>query len=182
MSRPAGHDAEEAVRTLLEKRARELAAPSPDGDSATDGDGIEAVVCQLGPERYGFATASVREVVRAPRIVPLPRTPAYVLGMARLRGRILPVLDLAVLLGIRRENLPDRPPVVVLADRTLEFGLAADRVLGVRKQNPEDLRPDFPGISVRARAYVKGVAPDGFVLLDGSAILADPGLVVDLSP
>ncbi len=181
MTRTVGRDPEEAIRELLEQRARKLAAASPDGETATAGDRVEAIVCQLGPERYGFAIACVREVTRPRHIVSLPRTPAYVLGMAALRGRILPVLDLAVLLGVCRESLPDRPPVVVLSDRKFEFGLAVDRVLGVRNQAPDALRSDFSGISGRARAYVKGVAPDGFVLLDGLSILADPGLVVDLS-
>jgi purine-binding chemotaxis protein CheW len=44
----------------------------------------------------------VREVVPAPPLTPLVTAPAMVLGLFNLRGEIVPLLDTATLLGVRR--------------------------------------------------------------------------------
>lgn len=59
------------------------------------------VVFYLGEERYAVSCALVEGLVRPDRIHPVPRAPGWVAGVARLRGRELPVLDLRARLGYR---------------------------------------------------------------------------------
>lgn len=72
------------------------------------------------PRRYGYmvgpfgflvAEATRSEVVKAPRISPLPHSPEWLRGLMNLRGNLVPVADLRALCG----EPPDaRPPAMVL--------------------------------------------------------------------
>lgn len=54
---------------------------------------------RLGRRRYGLDAARVREVARMPRLTRVPGSPPALLGLASVRGAVLPVLSLARLLG-----------------------------------------------------------------------------------
>lgn len=50
--------------------------------------------CELAGERYALPITRVREVLPLATFTPLPEAPAVLLGCLRLRGTLLPVLDL----------------------------------------------------------------------------------------
>ncbi|MBU6375284.1 MAG: chemotaxis protein CheW [Bdellovibrionales bacterium] len=55
---------------------------------------------QLGPRVYGVAVRSVREINPMTDITPVPRTASFVAGVMNLRGKIIPVIDLRLKLGL----------------------------------------------------------------------------------
>jgi purine-binding chemotaxis protein CheW len=61
---------------------------------------VRAVLLPLGDEWRALEVHRVREVVAAPLTTPLPAAPAAVTGVFSLRGEIVPLFDLAVLLGL----------------------------------------------------------------------------------
>ena len=84
----------------------------------------QIVVFRLGEEEYAFGVADVHEIIgpAAPRPVSSPDP--WVRGIISLRGRIVPVLDLATRLGVAADgglaavvNLGDR--VIALLDRSV---------------------------------------------------------------
>ncbi len=62
------------------------------------------VIFELSGELYGVSIDVVNEISRPLPLMPLPHTPAYVLGVVNLRGTVLPVIDLR-----RKFALPIRP-------------------------------------------------------------------------
>ena len=61
---------------------------------------MQGLLLPVGDDVYAIETAAVREVVAAPELASLPTAPASVLGVFNLRGEIVPVFDLAALLGL----------------------------------------------------------------------------------
>lgn len=55
-------------------------------------------------ETYGINVFKVREVLRVPPITRAPDMPTSVEGMVSLRGALVPVIDLAKLVGIQHDN------------------------------------------------------------------------------
>lgn len=53
----------------------------------------------VGSELLAVPIDAVAEVLQAPRLTPLPRTPAFMRGVMNLRGAVVPVVDLAVRLA-----------------------------------------------------------------------------------
>jgi purine-binding chemotaxis protein CheW len=91
------------------------------------------VVFRAGGERFALPLAAVREVVLPqPPFARVPRSGAVVRGAMNLRGRVVAVVDLALLLG-----LPAAPPdpregqIVVLEAARPGLGLLVSGVIGV---------------------------------------------------
>jgi purine-binding chemotaxis protein CheW len=87
---------------------------------------VEALLLPVGDELYAIETAAVREVVAAPDLAVLPTAPPSVLGVFNLRGEIVPVFDLAALLGLG--SVRDTPFVAVVDTSLGPAGLALSRV------------------------------------------------------
>jgi purine-binding chemotaxis protein CheW len=165
----------DAARAVLEARGRALAAPP----QRPAGPGTAVVAFSLGGERYALDAVLVRELVRAPRLARLPGAPAFLVGLANLRGEVLDVLDLRPFLGAAGAPVRDQAAVLVLGTGRAELGLQVDEVEGLSRVDPAALVP-APEANGRTRPeYVRGVTRDGLALLDGAALLADPRLVVD---
>ncbi|MCC2545181.1 chemotaxis protein CheW [Hymenobacter sp. BT175] len=63
---------------------------------------IQLIVFRLGSEEYGIRIEQVKEVTVTPEVARMPKTPAFVKGIANLRGDIIAVIDLEERFGLRR--------------------------------------------------------------------------------
>jgi chemotaxis signal transduction protein len=82
-----------------------LAAPpampgaGPAISKETDAGVEQMVTFRLGLEEFAFRIGQVREILRVEQPKEVPGTPAHILGVLTVRGRILPIVDLRRLLG-----------------------------------------------------------------------------------
>ncbi len=168
----------ERARAILEERARLLARVPPQAPQA--GDVVEVLIFSLGEERYGIGTEHVREVLRFQEFTPLPGAPAYLLGITNVRGQILALFDPRQLFGLAPKEVTPGSRIMILGDERAELGVLADSVTEVaRLRTDEVLEP--PGtIAAGIRAFVRGVTEQALIVLDGSVMLADPRLFIDL--
>ena len=81
---------------------------------------------QVGDERFALPATDVAEVIRPPAVTRVPLGPSSLLGVANLRGAVMPVVSLHRLLG--RESSPSSNARVVVIDRGTPVGLMIDRV------------------------------------------------------
>lgn len=84
---------------------------------------------RVAGESYAFAVEDVLEVAELGDIAPVPGSDGSVLGVQNLRGEVLPVFDLASVLGIARVGVAQRLLVVEHDGRRAAF--AIDEVLDV---------------------------------------------------
>jgi chemotaxis signal transduction protein len=59
---------------------------------------VDAVVFELGAQRYGAQQSQVAEVLALGPITPVPAAPAELVGAMNVHGRVVPVLDLGLVL------------------------------------------------------------------------------------
>jgi purine-binding chemotaxis protein CheW len=85
---------------------------------------------RIGDACCAVPADAVVEVLRGGRLTRVPLAPAGVLGLAHLRGRIVPVVDPAGLLGIDRA-VPERATHLVIALDDDWYGLVIDEMLDV---------------------------------------------------
>jgi purine-binding chemotaxis protein CheW len=92
---------------------------------------VRHVVFRLGRDRYALPLSAIREVVAAPgRYTRVPRAPAAVRGVVNLRGRVVPVVDLSMLLQVA--DSAERLDRVILLDLgRRELGLLITGIDGV---------------------------------------------------
>jgi len=84
---------------------------------------------QVGAERFALPASDVAEVMRPPAMTRVPLGPPSLLGVANLRGAVMPVVSLHRLL--RREMNPSPHARVVVIDRGNPVGLMIDKVISL---------------------------------------------------
>jgi purine-binding chemotaxis protein CheW len=83
---------------------------------------------RVAGEHYALAVEQVLEVADLGEITPLPGSPPEIAGVFNLRGQVLPVVALAMTLGLAPAE-PSRIVVAEIGER--RAGLAVDEVLDV---------------------------------------------------
>lgn len=161
---------------VLRRRARALARP-PERAAAT-GTLLDVLEFRVAKERYALETRHVREVSPLKDLTRVPCTPAFVLGIVNVRGRIIPVLDLKKFFDLPEEGLTDLHRIILLEGDGVELGLLADATEGVRSIPLDTLQPSLPTLTGIRSEYLKGVTHERVVVLDVERMLADPRIVV----
>ncbi|MPZ47144.1 MAG: chemotaxis protein CheW [Betaproteobacteria bacterium] len=161
---------------ILKARARQLARPAAaEGANAF----IDVLAFRLGAETYAVEPQHVARVHVLEHLTPLPGLPAFVLGIARVRGEIVSVLDLRSLFELPERGLGQLNRLIVLQSAHMRFGLLADAIEGMRRLPRGGLVASLPTLEgVRAR-YLLGVSEERIVVLDAARLLADERLVID---
>jgi purine-binding chemotaxis protein CheW len=139
---------------------------------------MEVLNFSLSDERYAIGSEHVAQVLPLNQYTPLPNTPAYVLGIVNVRGRIVSVLDLRVLFELPNGGLCDRSYLLILQNPEMEFGLLIDRVIGVAQISRDSLQKGPANLSGVRADYLLGVTQEQCTVLDGARLLGDHNLRV----
>ncbi len=103
----------------------------------------------LEQTEYGLEILKVREIIGMMEITEVPRTPEFVRGVMNLRGKIIPVMELRQVFGMRTVEEDENTRIVVVEIAGLELGIVVDgvnEVLDIHEESIEDA-PSF-GVSV----------------------------------
>lgn len=142
----------------------------------------------IAEEEYAIGVLQVREILEYDTVTRVPSTPPWIRGVINLRGGVVPVVDLAVKLGLPERTLTRRTCIVVveieLAGESALLGVLADAVNQVVDILPGDVEPP-PAFGTRVRVdYLKGMGRAGrkFVLmLDIDRVLSTDELLIAAS-
>jgi len=163
------------VRRILEERAEALARPP---DTQERGEMLGILMLAVGPERYGVPLGEIVGIEPLAKLARVPNVPAVWAGLANVRGRLCPVLDLATYFGLSPWEEPGQRKIVVVAANGVTVALLPDEVSDVAWILPEEIA-EPPSGRRGAHLALRGVTADLLAVLDVEALLADPHLVVD---
>jgi purine-binding chemotaxis protein CheW len=128
------------------------------------------VVFRLGGEEYALPIAQIQEVIRYTKPRSVASEDAWVIGVISLRGKIVPVVDLAGRLGVSASSDEESKIVIVeTADRTV--GMIVDAVDEVISIDEDQLDTT----TIVDREIVSGIAKVAerlIVTLDAGALLS----------
>jgi len=130
----------------------------------------QLVVFTLGAEQYALPIEQVHEIIRydEPRSVASPI--AWVRGVISLRGRIVPVYDLAARLGLNSE-LSDQTKIVIVEAGSETAGVIVDEVDEVLTVEDSDFE-EVPGADSELIEAIAKLGDRLVVLLKPSTIFA----------
>lgn len=166
----------EEKKNILRKRAKKLARES--SQLLAEQGRLNVVVFTLAYETYAVEATFVREVYPLKDFTPLPGTPPFVWGILNVRGQILSLIDLKKFFDLPEKGLTDLDKVIILRTDKMEFGIAADSVVGVRSILPQDIQPSLPTLGGIREKYLRGVTTERIVILDAMKLLTDDNLIV----
>lgn len=96
---------------------------------------------RVGTSSYAIDASHILEIVPSQPLVLLPNAPPLIEGVVDLRGTLVPVADLARVLGDSARVSEERSRIVVVRIDELVFGLRVDAVLEVLTSQDARLGP-----------------------------------------
>jgi|SRR5690554_1911505 len=103
----------------------------------------------------------VSEMLEVPSYTHLPGVKPWVRGVANVRGRLLPLFDLAAFCGGRLVGGRKKRRILVLETETLYSGLIVDQVLGMQHFPADEYQPSSSDLVESMQSYVGGSYPVG---------------------
>ncbi len=87
------------------------------------------IVFRLHREYYGIEISKIKEILKRPKITPLPFGPPWISGVTHFRGNILSVTDLKGALGLPKDEGVEETKMIVVESGSIETGVLVDEVL-----------------------------------------------------
>jgi len=138
----------------IERRSRE-AHPGTGGSGMSDE--WVGVGFRIGEEQFVASRDDVREVLMLPdSMTRVPGAKRWMLGIANLRGHLLPLIDVKLLLGSGRTTLRRSTRVIFVNHREVPAGLVVDEVLGFRRFADHEHTDEWPETIVRCDRFLTG--------------------------
>jgi len=131
--------------------------------TATPAQLMQVLTFVLAGEEYAVDILRVREIIEYNTLTRVPGMPASVRGVINLRGRVVPVIDMALRFGLPESVITQRTSIVMVeidaADAgDIVLGIITDSVSEVMDLAAEQIQPPPSfGTSVGAE-YLNGMA------------------------
>ena len=164
--------------------------PMPRRD--TPGGSDRYLTFALGRETYALDIRNVTEIMEFRSLTDVPMMPPFIRGVINLRGRVVPVVDLAARLGRGSTDVARRTSIIIVEASQTEggnspqpnIGIMVDAVNKVAQLQADDIEPP-PALSAGIGPdFISGMAKhDGefIIVLDVSRML-DTQHAVSLDP
>ncbi len=116
-------------------------------------------------EEYAIAIVKVREIIEYEVITTVPNTPPWISGVTNLRGRVIPVVDLAAKFGLPPSRISKFSCVIItdvmFQGENLTMGVLADSVSQVIDLSADEIEKTPPfGTRVKTE-YLLGMGAMG---------------------
>ncbi|AFH50261.1 Chemotaxis signal transduction protein [Ignavibacterium album JCM 16511] len=89
---------------------------------------LQLVSFIIGNEEYAVNIFYVKEINRLSHITKVPNAPEFIEGVINLRGRIIPVIDLRIKIGLPKKGFDKDSRIIVIEDEDLLVGFLVDAV------------------------------------------------------
>lgn len=138
----------------IERRSRQAHSGQAGGAMPSEWVGVGF---RIGEEHFVAGRDQVREVLMLPdSMTRVPGAKRWLLGIANLRGHLLPLIDVKLLLGSGRTTLRRTTRVISANHREIPAGLVVDEVLGFRRFTEHEYADKWPDTIVRCERFLKG--------------------------
>lgn len=104
----------------------------------------------------------VEEIMRYPKLTPVPNTLPWIKGLANIRGKLMAIIDLAAFLGQPGIINPSSSSILLIQQDALLVGIMVNEILGLKHFDPtERIAADKitetlePGIATKVRGVFK---------------------------
>ena len=125
----------------------------------SENDTLELIAFTLGDQEFCIEVVSVREIRSWTPATMLPHSPDHVRGVINLRGAVLPVMDLALRLGLAPAEPSQGSVIIVTQIGSQIVGLLVDLVSDIFTISAEEIHPAPDVSKTMDREQIRGMIP-----------------------
>lgn len=129
---------------------------SPIDTDEVEGHDNQFVTFAVAGEMFAVPMGPVQEIIRVPEVARLPLAPASLDGLANLRGRVLPIVNLRRLFNCQDREQDDATRAVVI-NLGQPLGFVVDRVSSVLRVEPDEIESAASIQSMVTADFLTGV-------------------------
>lgn len=118
---------------------------------------IQVACLSMGDGLYAVDIMRIREIIKLPKLAPLPRALPFVEGVINLRGQVIPVVDLRKRFGLPPIEHKESSRLLILAISGQPLGLIVDEVTEMITVPLRDLKPPPRGVRIVGGEYMVGL-------------------------
>lgn len=167
----------EKDKVILLERAKKVAGRKENNILTTENT-ISVVEFLLSPERFAIEEKYVSEVLSLKEITSIPGTPAFVMGVINLRGRIVSIINLKTLFNLKERGLTELNKVIILKNESMEFGIVVDSISGNITIDLQTVSTPPLTLNTIDSHNIKGITPDGLILLNATNLLYSKQIIL----
>ena len=112
---------------------------------------------RMGARLFVAPMGEVTEVLHEPRYTLLPGVKTWIKGVANVRGRLLPIMDLCGFFGGELSPLRKQRRVLVVEHDEVFAGLIVDEVFGMQHFSVEAYAEQLPPLEASVQPFIHGV-------------------------
>ncbi len=139
----------------IDQRCRALAAGLPAQQQVVRS--WSGIGFRMGERHFVAPMGEVSEVLHEPRYTSLPGVKTWVRGVANVRGRLLPIMDLCGFFGGELSPLRKQRRVLVVDHQEIFAGLIVDEVFGMQHFLVDAFSEERPLLEASIQPFIHGV-------------------------
>jgi len=112
---------------------------------------------RMGDRHFVAPMGEVSEVLHEPRFTLLPGVKSWVKGVANVRGRLLPVMDLCGFFGNDLTPVRKQRRLLLVDHQEIYAGLTVDEVFGMQHFPVETFSEQPPLLEAKIQPFIHGV-------------------------
>lgn len=115
------------------------------------------IAFRIGGSRLITSMSDVKEILELPEVTMVPGVKSWVVGVANVRGSLLPIMDMkGFLLG---DNIKQRHKgrVIVIDYKGFNTGMVVEEIFGLRHFRDIDIANDAPEVDDSISPYIEHV-------------------------
>jgi purine-binding chemotaxis protein CheW len=120
-------------------------------------DAFKALTFWLANEEYAIDISVIEEITRPIVVTTVPRVPAYIKGIVNLRGRVIPVLNIHVRMGLANFTPGNKNRFIICRSEQAEVGIIADKVTDVVCLEKYQMEPPPEKIAASGSGFIKNI-------------------------
>lgn len=119
------------------------------------------LIFKIGGEEYAASAGKVQRILELQPITTIPKAQIYMKGVINLMGKVLPVIDARLKMGLEEKEPDNNTCIIVLevqkANKIVETGIIVDSVQSVVEIQKEEIK-DPPSLGVEVNSeFIHGM-------------------------
>lgn len=146
----------EAYIKLVEYERRSIANASGLPAEGENREYWTGVGFEINGHRYVAPLSEVAEILTVPKFTKVPGVKSWVCGIANVRGRLMPIMDLMKFLGRQEKTSPFEHRILVIEKGELYCALVVEKVMGMQHFYTDEFVKNVIEDHESTRKYIKG--------------------------